>query len=757
MDARGKLLRLAGAYKTKKNEKEFYEKALDLFLDCLKYAFASKDIWYEKQSRVEKQIRDFCQVFTAYLIVLRTGQDFAKLPEVERVVALKENEAKSSYIKNQLEPRCKRGDPGALAVLALFLQTADQEIQDSLKSIFLEVIKGGKNRLLVAEIIRPYIPGNEKHISRASLVALQIFAKADAAAATSMLMDYLRKPNKDVRQTALCIFTEAKVLEKIGPEFIRHLISAKSKILWSDVDHRYVVYRVVANLLNRGILLPEQAVILSKKAFTFENSNRGLGNLLPLVKKIEVQSGRQLLFDGFLRLEAGQKQSFSYREETVEKFIKKLAPAGQLDFLRKSMLRSRNKDFLWFAGQRLIALDVQVASETFIAIVKKKSSTLENIGAITQLAMGVSNKEPSSKWKVKALNGKDCGRFYPVALSLLSFAESSDCPLVVKLEIAYQVGMFGGNQDAYRRSVGIIGNILADSELAEATAFKALQALLNMGDDHDSREIKSGELTALRLAIKQVLANTHKKHGRMLMACFIKLITTDTRGYSVTPLFPPVVDFLAGLSAKESVPIFKVLLNAGLPDADLGMFARQSYISTLKKFAIAGSIEATKIIAEYDGRNTWNELVPKTLIGIYQETKINAVKQVVVASVAKRFVDSIGHKELCYFYEIKAIEILCKNMVIQRAYVDGLKKIGQIDIDQYSLGMCDLAKKFYHILSPGMVKIGKKILNQVIDNLIKSKEAYQKRCQKNHWFVSDNNLKLIDQMTAELSMLLAGV
>ena len=184
----------------------------------------------------------------------------------------------------------------------------------------------------------------------------------------------------------------------------------------------------------------------------------------------------------------------------------------------------------------------------------------------------------------------------------------------------------------------------------------------------------------------------------------------------------------------NAVPILQKALASHLPNGDLGLYARASYVAGLGEFAIAGSADAVDAIAKYQGDNIDSRLIPAMLEKIHAETASEEIKKKVSTAVAKRFLFSVKHSSdggTFYFHEVDAIEALKADPIIQSALLNGIRLIGNIGIGR-SPGMCKIIEKVPAIIPEGRKEEARKILNQLLEKLTKAKKTYIDEYAKGH-------------------------
>jgi len=290
---------------------------------------------------------------------------------------------------------------------------------------------------------------------------------------------------------------------------------------------------------------------------------------------------------------------------------------------------------------------------------------------------------------------------------------------------------------------------LLDENSSSEQVTKALQALLSC----------HGQKKKLRSGIEAILKKAYNSNckERLLMQ-LLEIMSKDLRGYS-EPLFGPIVKFAKNIQAIDAVWLLEKALQAPLPDADLGMGARELYIEALKKFALEDSERAVAVIAGYRGGNIDSHVIPRALVAIYKGVTTKEIKNVVARNVAERFVYSVAREKkdsVFYLYELEAVKALKQEVIVQEAFLEGVIAIGDVDMGRPNR-MSEVVKNISMILP---VEKKSQILGALKQLVEKLAIARQERAAK-HICTSnvdrDNFIIAIDTICTEASLAMLAI
>jgi len=722
-------------------EDAFINRALGTLITLLKKIPKNKE--YEFQCEISSLLSEFSVAFMAALAVIHSGRPLQEIEQIEKSLQKTHEGSQIQFITRLLAPLCLQANEAVIEITTFFLHVDSDRLSSCAKEVLKKSGQNGRSKNAIVSVL-------QKWITRKTGV-LTILAKIDPQAAIKRAVDLLTNSDEGIRHEALSVIATGPLTKEISKSVATILKDDKSKVLWMGMCHREVCCDFVRRAFENGTLSKEDAVELLQKAFQYEDCNRGLAHLLPAVKAIDPEN-KQLLMGGFLAMERKGNRNFSVRKTSVKEFISGLAKEELIGYAKKTLFTSDDSDFCWLVGQYLIAADTAVASQVFVGIAKTKMAqkSKNKIGTLAQLAMKACfDDRASCNWTAKGLNKKPKSRCAPVAQALLNYAESDSCPTEVRLAIAYQPGMFGGTVVCCRQAIPLLSKVILDQKASPEQTRKAIQALLNTS-------LKRGLAQEVEGALKKIYASPRKK---ILLDQMLFILVNDLRGYPMEPLYPAIVAFLAN-EAKETdaVPILKKALDAQRPDGDLGMCARSTYVAALKKIALAGSVKSVGAITDYRGDNIWGDVIPKTLISLYNKSSSQEVREQTAIGVAERFLLSVnksGAGNLFYLDELIAVEGLKKSPIVQEAFLEGIAAIGEGN-GRRSAGMCGIVKKTFEILPKEKISDGQSALNELLNKLTREKKAHIAECEgKGRWRTDTERIKTIDAIIAEASLTLA--
>jgi|GEM_PF-1412059 len=721
----------------KEKEEIFVAWALGKLIALLDKIPKSKP-FHDFQWEVSTLLSKFSCVFMSVLAAIRSGRLLEDIPRMEERLSKTEEGAQLQFVGRSLASLCLEANITAIEIVVYFLNARNNDVVSHAKSVLEKSGQNARSKSATVSILHKWIPHRRD--------AFAILAKIDAPAAMKRAVNLFLHEDDGIRYEALSILANGPLTQEVADAVVKILKSEKATDIWTSMNHSEVCCDFVKRAFEEGFLSQGDGTEILRTAFRYEYCNRGLASLLPAISAV-CPDNRQILMDGFLDMETRKNShNFFSRKESVKNFIAGLSQEELVDYLQKSLLASGDRDFHWLGGQHLIAADPDAAAQTFLKIVKAKS-TLEKIGTLAQLSMKVCRDENFGKWDADELNKEPKSRFTPPALALLEYAANDNCPTEIRLIISYQPGMFGGAVELCRRAIPVLGKIILGEETPAEKAGEALQAILNT-------RLKKGLAKDVDDELQKIYASPRKE---VLLDQMLLIMTNDVRGWPMNPLYPAIVGFLMGAKKADAVPILKKALNAKLPDADLGMSARQIYVAALKKFALDGSAKAAEAIAGYRGDNIWGEIISKTLIDIYEKATSKKVSGQTAIGAAERFLYSVKHPNNggpFYLDEIIAMEGLKDSPIIQRAFLEGIAAIAGIG-NSRSMGMCRLVEKIPVILPPEKAPEARKTLNQLIVDLESEKENHIADCKSKKVCPYKNYIKTIDSLCAEAGLALA--
>ena len=693
------------------------------------------------QHKVRSILEKFCCIFMACLTNLRSGQPLENLSEIVNAFKTKEEEIQKQFVNGVLARLCVQADAVAIDVAAYFFHSSFDSVASAARELLTKVGLTDQGKELVTKSLLG-------HVSK-PVGAVTVLAKINPKIGAEQAFKLFR--NKELQFGALSILTEMPLEKEIVKKTVDFLQSHEAHSLWDSLSQRMACYAFLQYVFESGLLLTVEARPIISKAFRHECAETGIKHLLSVIAIIDPKN-EQIIFEGFIAMETSGENHFSARRDKVKEFISKLKGSEKVEYLKRTLIGSTDEEFMWFAGKMLMLTDLTVATETFLEIAKKKSLDSPRLLAVlTQRAVKMCSKKEHTE---KEDDGKSLrSRFAPVARRLFAYAKSADCPTGKRLEIAVQPLMFGGHAEFCREAIAILEDVLLCEGLVPAQVQKALQAMFNC---QVQRKMLSNEVDAV---LTKVYASEYKER---FLKELLDIIASDVRGYPMEPLYPPIVNFLVKIPATEAVPILEKALASKRPDGDLGLCARASYINGLKKFAIEGSVKAVGLISRYRGGNICSEFTPAVLPDIYQKTTSDEIKKEVIDAVIERFLisikDSYTVNRICYFYEIRAIEALKKEPLIQEAFLKGISSIGKGDI---SPGMCGLIDKVSEIMPKERIGEAKEILCELTKNLKALKAAYIDKYQMVHRGISprsdDSRVGDIETICAQIYLVLASM
>jgi hypothetical protein len=731
------VIKLVEKAKENGSEKELLLKFLPLILVELKDI---PDEDWSARYEIRALLKQFCGFFMACLAILRSGQQLDGIDRMEKSFKTKENEIQIQFLRCVLESLCMQANKHAIKLTAYFLDADVGEVKTCAKEILAKAGQNPAGKNVVMGILQSYVPGKTG--------ALSILAEVDYEVATVRAMEIVENnKDKDIRHEALCVLAKATLSKEIAEKMVDHLKGDKTKVLWEDWNYREAVYDFMEQAFSNDLLPQEDAKTLIAKAFESEDGNRGLSRLLSVVKVI-CPKDEQLLFDGFLVMESQKGHGFSVREESVKEYMDTLKGVQRVEYLQKALLASTDTKFVWFAGQHLMAADVGLAAKTFVACAQDVKSSKEKIGTLAQLAMRVCDEEKDrGNWIANGLNASQRSRFMSVAQALLAYAETDACSTEACLIIAFQPGMFGGNEECCRRANALLEKILLHKEASSGQVLEALQALLSCCIQ---RQSLVGEVNDI---LKRAYDSECKER---FLSQLLEIIIKDIRGYSSGFLLYPAVRFLESIESADAIPLLRGRLYAALPNSDRGMSARSCCVSALKKFALEGHVDAVVAIAGYREGNIGNEVIPIALVEIYQQTTSAEIRMAVVRGVAERFAFSLtkeADRKVSYFYEISAIEALKEESFIKAAFLKGIVAIGDV-ATQRSDGMGKLISKIPAIMPKEEKNAVQEALRQLVGNLALVKQKMLAENDKRRVLYRNECFKMIDSLSAEAGMVM---
>jgi hypothetical protein len=735
-DIRNEIIELA---KMKERRDIFIIRAMEKLLALLEEV--PKSVEYEFQWKIAALLSGFSAAFLAALAVRRMGRPAKDIAQFEEPLLKKSKSTQIRFITGLLFPLCSQANEVAFKIATFFLWTGKSTLVECAEKEIAEASR--KNELAkstAASVLKKWIPARSK--------ALDILKKVDPEGAMKWAVRLLTHRDSGIRYEAFRILSEGRLTQEISDSVAGILKSDKATVIWDQTDHRAVCCDFVSRAFEAGFLAKDVATELLKIVFQHEYCGAGLSRLLPALKVV-CPGDKQILMDGFIGMEKRRhKFGFSVRDSQVETFVAGLTREEFLCYLKATIPFSDDSDFCLFAGKHLIGLDIAVASRIFAGKAKEKVTrqSISIIGELTWFAAKICD-DKAGKWEIPELNKKPNSRFFPVADALLRFAEEDGCPTPVRLAIAFQPGMHGGNTECCRRTVPILKKIILSEDATSEQARDALRVLIM---NHRER----GLAKEVNEALEEIYASPCKK---ILLDQILFILTKDVRGWLNESLYPTIISFLESRNASEAVPILKKALNAERPTSDYGMDVRAAYVNALKKFALKGSKQAVSVISEYQGGNINNELIPKTLVDIHKKTVSPNIKTFVSAEVARRFLSSIGlpiGRGIFYLHELEAMENLKDEPCVQRAFLDGLASIGDIVLDTCS-GVCGIVGKATVILPKEKIIETRQVLKQLLEKLGKQKQRHLAMCDKRRWGWGNQFEKNIDSISAEATLTLA--
>lgn len=709
-----------------RSEDHFKVEALEIFLHELKVIQA--DSW-----KLRGFMANFASLLMACLVVLKSRQPLENIPMIERGFQSKNKEIEADFLKRVIAPLCQQANKIAIEIAVIFLYGDSEEVIGCAQKILKEL---GGTKESMGEVSKVLCEHATKNVS-----ALTVFCKIDAKAATEEAFKLLTSKDERFRQAALRVFEKAPLDREIAVKVASFLMDAKSKVLWKDSDHRIVCYAFIKHAFKGGWLSADAVKDLVAKAFKYEDCNSGLREFLPVVKLIDSKDGK-VLFEGFVMMEKNHERTFGWRDDSVKKFIVGLSQEKRVEYLSRTLLVSSDDKFIWFAGQQLIALDIDAAARVFVQIAGSKKESQAKVATLAQLAVRVSEERRGQMhWSVRQLNEGSASRFAPVFQALFDYAQSEACPIARRFHIATQPLMFVTDSIFCKAAIPLLRKTILEEKDFSEQARGALVALLNY----------CAQKNKFFKEVEDVLTDIYASRKRKgMLDGLLWILSNDIRGDICKPLYSFAVEFLKKIQAVDAVPVLQKALDSRRPDGDLGMFARETYVSALKKFALEGSHHAVMVISNYRKKGILFETIPMALADIYQGATNDLIKNTAVQGVAERFIlsikDASNNEGLFYLHELKAVERLKESPFIQDAFLKGIETMGSPEI-LLSSGMCAIVKEAASILPKSKNVAAQEKMKALIADLAKQRDELASNHMRAKSYIST-----IDAITAEAAM-----